>query len=108
MKLFVALLFLLICCVHFSYANPRCYNQICPSATTSCKKNVRSSFDRTKLEIRINCLDDYDGSLKEYYFEEPSSMNPHTHYESSSYAAAEGIADNNNYYRNTNGLEDLY
>ncbi|KAJ8909713.1 hypothetical protein NQ315_013798 [Exocentrus adspersus] len=106
-KYIISAVIIVALCMNFSlqYARePTCYNQICPAGTTNCKKNVRSSPDRRNLEIRINCLDDDAGSLKEYFFQEPSSLNPYTHYESSSYSAAGGLDDQ--YYRG-NGLEDF-
>ncbi|XP_018567313.1 uncharacterized protein LOC108907943 [Anoplophora glabripennis] len=105
MNKFVIVAVVLFLCINVSTCEPVCYNQACPAGTTNCKKNIRSSPNRRNLEIRINCLDDFNGSLKEYFFQEPSSMNPHTHYESSSFSAAGGIRDD--YYVGNNGLEEF-
>ncbi|CAH1958324.1 unnamed protein product [Acanthoscelides obtectus] len=117
--LYLTLFFIYCMCISSSLAypsngeSPTCYGQVCPEGTTSCKKNIRSSLNRRNLEIRINCLDDFDGSLKEYYFEEVNNMDPNVHYESSSYSgtnedSAKNKASYNRPYVSYNGLEDLY
>ncbi|XP_057671728.1 uncharacterized protein LOC130903563 [Diorhabda carinulata] len=66
-------------------AAPVCYGNSCPVETTRCKKHIESS-DQGYLRITIDCLDIVGASLKEYYFQEPSSLNPYTKYESTSYS----------------------
>uniref|UniRef100_A0A6P7H8P1 Uncharacterized protein LOC114345692 n=1 Tax=Diabrotica virgifera virgifera TaxID=50390 RepID=A0A6P7H8P1_DIAVI len=64
---------------------PQCYGSQCPAGTTRCKKHMKSQ-QNGYLHITINCLDAYGGSLKEFYFENPSTLNPNTKYESTSYS----------------------
>ncbi|KAG5882747.1 hypothetical protein JTB14_023122 [Gonioctena quinquepunctata] len=77
---------------------PSCYGRTCPAGTSSCKKHIKSTVGRKFLDITINCLDDFNGSLKEYFFEEISTLNSNTHYESTSYS---GTADVNNNFVDT-------
>ncbi|XP_023012333.2 uncharacterized protein [Leptinotarsa decemlineata] len=91
-------------------SQPTCYGRDCPVGTTSCKKHMKSSLDRKLLEITVNCLDDFNGSLKEYFFEELSTLNPYTHYESTSYSGTGDIGIGGNSMRlgrYNNGLEDF-
>ncbi|XP_030755621.1 uncharacterized protein LOC115881990 isoform X2 [Sitophilus oryzae] len=64
---------------------PTCFGQACPSSTTNCKQDKKSSSDKRRIEVTISCLDDYDSTLKDYYFEEPSNFDPHTNYHNTKY-----------------------
>ncbi|XP_066148983.1 uncharacterized protein [Euwallacea fornicatus] len=74
-------------------ASPTCFGQICPTSTTSCKEHKQSIPERGLIEVKISCLDDYDGSLKEYYFEERSNLDRFTAYRNTRYESIdEGIS----------------
>ncbi|CAH1099192.1 unnamed protein product [Psylliodes chrysocephalus] len=69
--------------------SPTCYGSSCPIETTRCKKHMKSSTDGY-MSITIHCLDEEDGSLKTYFFEEPTSLGRYTKYESTSYTSIGG------------------
>ncbi|XP_060520727.1 uncharacterized protein LOC132698568 [Cylas formicarius] len=66
-----------------------CFDKPCPSGTTNCKKQSKSTADKRRLQIKITCLDEFDSSLKEYHYEEASALDPHTHYQSTSFQSAQ-------------------
>ncbi|XP_066261885.1 uncharacterized protein [Euwallacea similis] len=81
-------------------ASPTCFGQICPTGTTNCKEHKQSVPDRGLIEVKISCIDDYDGSLKEYYFEERSNLDRFTVYRNTRYESIdEGISRSQNPYR---------
>ncbi|CAG9768212.1 unnamed protein product [Ceutorhynchus assimilis] len=72
---------------------PTCFGQPCPASTTSCKEHRQSSQDRTRIEVQITCLDEFDASVKDYHFEEPSHMDRYTFYKNTKYESInEGIS----------------
>lgn len=74
-------------------AEPTCFGQICPSSTESCKEARKSSQDRSRIEIKISCLDYSDASIKDYYFEEASNLDPYTSYNKVRYESVnEGVS----------------
>ncbi|KAL1501733.1 hypothetical protein ABEB36_007009 [Hypothenemus hampei] len=82
---------------HDIVAPPTCFGQICPDNTSNCKEQKESSPDRSKIQVKISCLDDYESSLKDYYFEEPSRLDPYTSYRNTRYESVnEGIFHNPN------------
>ncbi|XP_030752844.1 uncharacterized protein LOC115879926 isoform X2 [Sitophilus oryzae] len=68
-----------------------CFERECPDSTSSCKKQSKSTIDRKRIDHKISCLDKLGASLKEYYFEEPSTLDKHTFFQSTSYGTVKLI-----------------
>ncbi|KAF7280826.1 hypothetical protein GWI33_005485 [Rhynchophorus ferrugineus] len=96
----VFLLWALLCPSRQYVPAPTCFGQPCPSSTNNCKQHKRSSPDKSRIQITISCLDDYDSTIKDYYFEEHSSLSPYTHYENTKYESINQY--NPNPYRSNN------
>ncbi|ENN77563.1 uncharacterized protein LOC109537083 [Dendroctonus ponderosae] len=82
-------------------ASPTCFGQVCPASTSNCKEHKKSSIDKSRIQVKITCLDDFDASVKEYYFEEASHLDRYTAYENTRYESInEGISYSPDPYKN--------